>query len=87
MEGINPDLYLSRFKESGPTSERQELIGRIEQFTNQARKRDGFKDMWTPSFIAKKVKKLSTLELRDRVVQAEKADETSRLFWGLIKKR
>lgn len=84
MEGINSHLDFSRFKKSGPTSERAELIGRIEAFTNPSRIKAGYRP-YTYSRIGDLVAHLNLTDLRDHVVQAEKAANRSQYFWGKLR--
>jgi hypothetical protein len=71
-------------KKSGATSERAELIGRIEKFTNPPRKAAGYRP-YSFSRIGDLVAHLNLIDLRDHVVQAEKATNKSQYFWGKLK--
>lgn len=80
-----PPDYFSRFqKKTGPRSERAELIGRIEKFTNTSRVAAGYKP-YHVRYIATLVSHLKTSDLRDHLFQAEKQENTSRWFWGKLK--
>jgi hypothetical protein len=74
-----PKDYLDRFKKSGATSERAERIGRIATFTNPSRKQAGYRP-YSYSRIGDLVAPLDIIDLRDLVVQAEKATDSSRYF-------
>ena len=78
--------YLAKFKKTkrGPNSERAELIGRIEKFTNASCIKAGYRP-YSDSYIGYAVCHLSTADLRDHVVQSEKAPIPSKYFWGKLK--
>jgi hypothetical protein len=84
-----PPNYSKKFERKtkstrGPNSERAELVGRIEKFTNPSRLKAGYRP-YSFSRIGDLVSHLSKRDLRDHVVQSEKADEPGRYFWGKLK--
>ena len=82
--GIDPN-YLAKFnKKSSPSSERSYYIGLITDRTNESRKQAGYKP-WRYAFVNYKLSHLSTLTIKDHYWQADKAENFSRYFWGLLK--
>jgi hypothetical protein len=86
---INTSEILDRFAHKPDRRKRgggeyQELIGLITDRTNASRKQAGFLPM-SYARVAMKLSHLTLAQIRDHYWQADKAENFSRYFWGLLK--